>query len=367
MAISFDGNVNIVVSFAADAERFDGFGTVVALIAHDPSSPILDGDRYRVYTSASQIAADLALATPELTAGIAAQITTAFAQDRAPSRIILAQYEAGGSPEVPSDAIDALDADGVAYYGVALLTDSATDAADLATKIAARRGGTDPKYAIGAATLSGAAMLDGSIVEASGALEDHAAATDFCVQYHDGTGTGAALGFARLVARLGYDPDLGTAGFEGVVRGIEAYATDPTPTQRLAMEGADIELYGQFGGQPYVSPGVSLSGRPLAEQVSIDWFAIRFAEDLRQLKLRRDAAGKQIPLSAEGQEYIQSVFAKRLAIGEAAGKFDPGVSELNLPDPIPASDITAERFSGDGTLALLRGGRIFSLTFTASA
>lgn len=375
MAISFDSNVQISVTFAAEVDRFDGFSTVVLItenLAADPA--LIDGDRYRVYTSAASVDADVALgngAGGGIDAALGAQIKVAFEQDRAPRQVILAQYDStgGGADEDPGDVIDALDADGVDFYGVALLAGAADEFGDilaLAAKIAARRGGTQPKYAIAAAASGAATILDGTALEASGGLETIATRNDISVQYHDGTGTGAALGFARLVARLGYDPDLGSAGFEGAVRGIEAYATDPSDTERAAMEAVNVELYGTFGSTPYISPGTALSGRPLAEQVTADWFAIRFAEDIRDLKLARDAAGEVFPLSPEGQEIIQSAFAIRRLRGEAIGRLAPGESVLNLPNPIPPEDISAERFSGSGRLVVLRGGRIFDFDFTAS-
>lgn len=372
--ISFDGNVSVSVSFAADVDRFDAFGIVVMAVAYNSSNPDLmpDGtggvDRYRVYNSASAITADET--ANELTALIASQARLAFAQDRPPRSIIIGQYDPGSGAEDPSDLIEALDLAGQPFYGFALINSADFSESDIplaAASLAARRGEPVPKNALLAATVEGANALAGDVTTIAGA--DYDDADWLTLLYHDGTTTGQALSFAHLVARLGFSPDKGTAGFEGVVRGVEDYVDLALiEAGRANMEAANIQLYGTYGGAPYVSPGKALSGRPLVEQVSVDWFQVRFAEDLRQLKLRRDAAGQQIPLDREGQEIIQSAFARRIERGEALGKFVVGQSTLVLPDPIPASDIAAERFSNDeGKLVLSRGGRIFDLDFTASA
>lgn len=377
--LSFDNNVSVNITFAADVPRFDAFGRVVLLIPADPSdSDLLGGsDRYKVYSSRQAVNA--AVATSELTAALAAQLNVAWLQDRAPSEIVAARFDSlGAGTEDSGDALDALDADGVAYYGAALLptgttVDDEAESTIFAAEIDARNGASGSPRVLGAIVLDGANMLDGSIVESAGSLETAATSTRNALYYHDDTtpsetATGAVLGFANLVARLGYDPDLTTQSFEGSVRGITNYSTLPSSTERSDMEDANINLLGTFGAVPYVSPGRSLSGRPLGEQLSVDWFAIRLAEDLRQVKLNRDAIGEILPLNREGQEAIAGEFSKRRQIAGALNKVDPDpdVTFLNLPDPIPAADIAAERFTGTGQIKLVRGGRIIDIDLTAT-
>ena len=381
MATTFDSQVNVNVVFTGEAARFDGFGTVVALYNADPgrTNPFLAGDRYRRFSSTQEL--DAAVAANEMTAAEAEMFTVAFAQPRPPSSILIAQYDGtwGGAAlnENPSVALDAMITAGEEFYGVAHVGACDIEAIRLLdTWLTQKRyivgfvSEDTPLYQGSAAANS---VLDGSIYGSGAELDVTALANADKIlkpYYHDDIqslsptagDTGNAQALAGMVARLGFDPDLTTAGFEGEVRGIASYTTPLTQTQ---VETNNANFYGTFGGVPYVSPGQMISGRPANERVSVDWFAIRLTEDLIQLKIRRDAEGQIIPLTVEGQEIVRGAFLRRLAIGAALLKFDQAESFISFPFPIPATDIDAERFSASGKLCLIRGGRIFDIDLSA--
>jgi hypothetical protein len=324
--------INVSAVLEAIPPAAAGFGTT-AFFTKDLTGFITATDRYRVYSTNTEAQADA-----DLNAAAKAAAIIAFSQSPTPSSFMVVNVDAAAASEDYDDAFnDLMAVNPAGFYGVTI--ESRVDA-DILTMGAAIVGlnklfcfQTDDASALLGATAGFAA--------GHATLEDQ---ENVIPIWHVSDLEYADVGY--LVARTVFDPDRKSAGWQGNLVGVAAYADGTiNSTQRAAALANGYNLILGFGSSnTYVSPGKNAAGRQINQIVSVHWFVTRLIEDLQGLKQVYDSLGDKIPLSPEGQAIVGSVMYKRFELGVGAGHFWPsnqGGLDLAFPDEITVGDEAA--------------------------
>lgn len=359
MAVTHDSNIDIDLTGPALAATPRGLDKLL-LLSED--SGILP-DRTREFTTNAAAQADT-----DLSAAEKAAIQTAFSQQPQPTSVIIGAVDFTSGSESHADALNAVIADGIDFYGVTCLTRDDTDIVGVDGVVAAAA----QPYIQYAQSDDATNLLDGAI--SGGGLSSISGSGRTCLVYHDeDTEYGAE---AALAGVLAFDIDSTTASAERRVRGVDAYTSKITASQKTQAEGNNVNLILPYGPvNTYFDPGKMLDGNPVLDTLSGDWFKVRLEEDLINLKLRYDAAGDIIPVSRAGQNILASVIQARLDDGVDIGKFVEETPEesadglryprIELP-AITSTDTSLQRLRATVYIKIARSARIFAIPVNLS-
>jgi hypothetical protein len=172
------------------------------------------------------------------------------------------------------------------------------------------------------------------------------------------------LDLAWLTKNMVYDPDRTSRNWAGQVRGLTPYSVTSTAYTNLIAN--QINFAAPFGPAPmYVAPGVSTTGRPVSELISVQWFKKRIRERWSALFLKYDAEGAKIPVDSDGQELLAAEARTQFALGVTAGHFTEGQLIITLP-VITQQDRDAQRIPIEISLMTLTGAVRITSTITFS-
>lgn len=327
-----DEIIDISITLEAAPQSAAGFGRVL-FIGTDLT--FTGGEDFKLYGSPSAVDNDT-----DLTSAQKKALKTALSQSPAPSDVMAAGADVTGSGETYPEALDRVIAAGGDFYGVCI--EPRTDA-----EIIAMSDHVQTLPAGGAYKIFMAQSDDATLLSSAGPLDSTFSSmssderTGFV--FHDDDTEFLDVGY--LQSRLVFDPDDQSAGWQGVVRGVDPYSgAKPSGTEEDNAKSNNVNLMLPFGNATtYVSNGVTIQGRAISELVSADWFRARLRERLTALKLRKDGQGQKIPLSPEGQGILEGEIRAQFNLGITAGHFLGGsdAPTISFPDPIPDADIQA--------------------------
>lgn len=174
-----------------------------------------------------------------------------------------------------------------------------------------------------------------------------------------------------LCNRLAYDPDLKSVPWHYFnLKSCAECSPVPTAAERVLALANYINLPMGFGGSATViDAGVNLSGRPIDEIVTKDWFKVRIAERTQALALDYGNRGEKLTVDRNGQSVVVGLCDGLLQQGVTAGHFVSGVDENDDPttstvaETISSADRTARRFRITIRAQNAIAGRLF--TFNA--
>lgn len=311
----------------------------------------LGGAVVATYSSSQDVAT--ALAASEITAQTADFVNTAFAQQPRPSQVLVTAAAASGYEL----AYAAARASNDSFYGVALDTVLAADVLEVSAAVE-----TDAeKFFV--AMSDDADWLTAGVPAAYSAM---AGRERTAVIYHDITTEPAAL--AWLAARLGVaNPDSRSAPWTGRLREILPYTTAITGGQRDLALANQANILLPFGTAPvYLKDGENISGRPVYEILTGDWYRARVREDLIAAKLNADDRGEKIIVgtigqtNSPGQTLVQSILEGRAAQGETASHFVTGQTRVTMNE-ITQDDIDNRRIRADVEAQIAQDTILFSI------
>jgi hypothetical protein len=323
-------NIDITINLATRPVQRAGFSTVLLLVNQATNS--LNGQRKVTYTNADDAATDNTAGY--ISAGTLAAVQTAFAQDNPPEEFKVGRVNVGGA-ETYSQALAAVQALDTDFYGVCTDSRDGTVIAALALTIEAAS-----QRMLFVFEDDDASWLDAGV---PAAFSTAAASYERTIGvYHDTTAEWADV--AYLVDRLSFDPDETSAPWHyAPLANVDDYATDITAAQRLLAIANYINVGLPFGGEDFVmDPGKNISGRPIYEVVTADWFEARVEEDISELAVQHSARGEKIVVDATGQAKVQTVIESRLAQGVQAQHFAAGQTSV-VAETITSTDRSLQR------------------------
>lgn len=329
MSADHSNTIEINIFLAPSPPSRIGFGTALFLVDQDAGNS-LNGSRVASYAGAAE--AQAANTAGYISSSTLAALIAGFSQIPTANRIKVAYRDTGAS-ETISAALTAIDAVDTDWYGIAQYSREDADIVALSAAIETRK-----KIAI--VQSDDASILDAGLPAGISAIDG---AERTALIYHSTDAQPADL--AWLTSRLVFDPDTRSAPWDGEVRGITAYTTGLTSSQRdLAIaNNANLGLPFSSAGF-YVSRGVNMNGRALYEIVTGDWFRARVSEDIAYLKLQHTARGEKIIVDSTGQAKILAILNARLSQGEnpSTGHFPQGQTRA-VGEDITLQDIQARR------------------------
>ncbi len=332
----------ITFSYTLDPAPFGRatLGTVLVLIEDSDlgTDPESAGTGERTVTYASKAEIDNAVTNAHMTTEQGELGKAVFDQIPTPEKVRYGDIDATATAETHANGYNAVKAETDDFFFVTSATGTSPltrAAADQEVLVAA--GSSDLKFFM--LQSSEADVLAGTHLGAGNSHADLSTVENAAIVYHPDDEEPLAEAYAA--ARGTFDPDNKSAGWQGVVRGVNAYADGSvSSSERDTMKNADVNVMLTWGSQDnYVSPGVNLQGRQIKNMVSVFWYVIRVTEDLIDAKLSLDAEGELIPVSDEGQAIVRAVLEKRYDLGVAGGHFKADQLVLTFPDPIPDADV----------------------------
>lgn len=341
--------VNVVLAPLPGAEA--GFSTVLLMVPQATNS--LNGERVEEYISfadmeTAQTAGYISAATLE--AGRAA-----FAQRDGRGRRItsfkLGRVDLAGG-ETYATGLTAIIAADDDFYGLAISPRTDTEMALVSVTVEA----LTTKNLLFAMQGDDASWLDAGVPAGLSTTEDNER-TIGC--YHDTDSEW--MDVAYLCNRLIYDPDVQSAGWVyAPLRGIDAYATEPTAAQRVLALANEANLGLPLGGSDFViDKGTNMASRPIEEIVTADWFSTRLRERTAALAVAHAARGERVIMDTSGQLKILTVIEALLQQGVGAGHFIAGQTEA-VAEAITSDDLTARELRFTVRAQDATTGRLFT-------
>ena len=334
-------NINHTVLLQALATPGAGFGTVTLLVDEaqgtgNPLKPLSPGpgnQRYQDFSSADETAAAFAAVPSQISAEVKAMVDVGFMQDKPVEKVRVCRVDTGGG-ESYADALVALRTQGLKDLWMLC-----SDLRDPATLV---------PLAIAVEAYGGEHFLLVEDDEAdwltSGVPAAWSAVSAFRwsgVAYHDVTTAAAAL--AISTRNLAFDADVTSVGWEKDVKGVAAYASYVTTTERGYAIGNNAAVLGTWGSSDYWYDAVrNFEGRPLKECLTASWYKARVDEAVQTMHQREAAAGRAVLVAESGMSQVIATIAGVNATAVNAGHFVPG-QVIVTPQPITAADISAQR------------------------
>ncbi len=324
--------VNVFLAALPPARQ--GFGVPLLIVTTTGNG--LGGATVKAYANAQEVATSLAAS--EITAKTADFLTTAFAQQPRVSSILVTAAALNGYEL----AYAAARVENDSFYGVAVDTTVAADLEEVSAAVE-----TDGEKLF-IATSNDADWLTSGV---PAAFSTFAGRERTAVVFHNVADEPVSL--AWLASRTVFDPDVQSAPWTGRVR--EMAVLNPAITQSqltfaLANE-ANVGL--PFGTAPfYVKNGENISGRPIYEILSADWYKARVSEDLIAARLQFTDRGEKIPVgvvgqtNSAGQVVVESILRSRAEQGEDTGHFAPDQTRVTM-QAITQDDIDNRRIRAD--------------------
>jgi len=343
MGATHDSNINIQVILDAAAPALFGFTPLFVLSIDE----LPDDDRVRVYTSAKDIDDDSDLTTPQKES-----LAVAFMQQPRPGEVKVG-FRATTTPAEESfaEAMSAIEDADPDWYGFTI--DSRAD-----EDIIAASAWAEARTKLFVAQSSDPDWLTTGFPGGFDDIEDNERTA---LIFHDTDLEAADI--AWLTNRLVFNPDTRSAPWDCEIKGVNKYTSAITAGQRSFGIGNNANLMLPYGPSPtFVDPGVLLSGRPIYERVTADWFQIRLESKIAQAKVNASARGEKIPLGQQGISILRPLVESQFSEGEFAGHFMPGQSVVEFISPTQA-DINAQRIRATAQAQLTVSARLFEFTF----
>lgn len=264
------------------------------------------------YASATE--AQTARTASQISAATMDRINVLFAQTPRPQGIVVASVDLVGGEDY-GEAFVRVAARRNDFYFVAI--DSRTDSEIAVAAAAVESNGTKQLLAVSASS----SWLD------SGVPTDYSAITGYnrtSIIYHDVSTAYADM--ALLGGRLAWDPDSQSVDWKQNLVSVANLTGHLTAAQRAFIVDTNKANVGlPWGSQTnFLFPGQAISGRPIYEIFSADWFRTRVQEDIGDLYSRNAAAGRKLIVGAEGQASVLAILNQRLLQGERGNHFSKG-------------------------------------------
>lgn len=312
-----DADIQIDVTLGAPPSSSPGYRLLILVPLATNS---LDGDEFRAYATAAQATADATAS--EIATSTRDRIIVALAQRPAPDLVYVASVDlAGGSPETYPQALARMEESlGDNFFGVCI---ESRDAAVIAAVGAAVETADSRIFAFVTDT---ADFLAGNLPAALSSIDG--ADRSFAVYHDAATAYPDVAFFARVLAT---DPQVLSARGPGQLRSVAALDTAITEAQRLLLTTlASVGLpYGPLAN--WLSPGISLSGRPVHELITLEWTRREMKRRIINQSITRAPA--KWPVSGVGVALLQTVLGTVAEDGIAAGHFAPGQVEYTVSPP----------------------------------
>ena len=353
MAATHNDTISITITLASAPLTAAGFGAVLLLV--DLATNSLDGDRVVTYTSLASATADFD--SSFISAGTLAAVTVAFAQRPQPTEFKVGNVDIVGA-ETYADGLAEVILVDPDFYGVVINSRADTDILTVAAAVELQT----RKFLFQSSDADW--LTTGGLPAALTALAGLEKTVGI---WHDTATEWADV--AWMVDRLAFDPDIESVTWNARPNNVAALATGLTQAQIDFADTNFMNLGLLFGrrGDPnaptfWIDAGVSMSGRPIYEQSTADWFEVRLQEAVTFQKIAYADRGEKIVVGATGQAMLRSLIDSQFAIGETAKHFAPGETASTMP-AITAADRTAQRIRGEGRAAFAVDGRVFVFTF----
>lgn len=351
MAIA-NHNDTIVINIFLDAAPITavGFGTVMLLV-DEATGNSLNGDRVKTY-------ATLAAAQADNTAGFISTltlsfITAAFLQRPQPTLFKVGRIDTGGA-ETYSTGLAAVRVADDDWYGICI--DRRTDADILLVSADIE--------SLNRLFMFQSADSDWLTAGVPAALSTLATRENTNGIYMD---TSTVISDASYVVdRLAFNQDAQSTTWNAAPNGSFPYAVQPTQAEIIFARANFINIGAQYStsasGAYYIDPGVSMTGRPIYEKVTADWFRERLLALVQAQKLKYTLRGEKIILDETGSTLIQGLIDQQFAAGVTAGHFVRGQTNSQMETITPA-DRAARRIRGGGRAQLAGDAREFEFNF----
>lgn len=256
-----------------------------------------------------------------ITASIAGQTFTADTESTSSDgTTVLTETQANGPAEDLSDALDAIEAAGDESYGLVIENRDDASILEAAEWTQARR-------RLFSAQTEDENLRDGI----DGNIADQLAQLGFSrtrVEYNENSDehTDIALMSKRLSLRL--DEEQGTWAFVQLA-GI-------TPSNELAgaqitnIEAGPANTYTRCGVLNVTNPGVQVTGLFTDQVTTEDWLVTRLEQAIFNVLA---GSPRGVPFTRAGVALIEAAIRGVLIQGENVGHFQPGSTNVTLPDP----------------------------------
>lgn len=353
----FNGNITININLDAPPSVFTGFSAPLFIDA----TSTLDGDRVRTYETYADALADNTAG--DLSAAALAAVAASFSQLRIPSQVKVGRKDSGETFAEAFAAIQAVDDN---FYTVSI-SDRGT-AASLESISAAVAASVTPKLAV-------LGSSDASWITATpdAGFDDLRLRESTVVIYHP-TSTVAA-DMAWCANRLSFNPDTQSVPWDTDIQSVSAYPTALTTTQANFGLANNVNLIQPYGSVSlFIDKGVNVTGRPIYEIYTRDWFKVRLKERVANLKISLSRAGQKMVLddtagAVSAQRYMLSLVNALYQDGLAANHFILSDGAYFQALPVTSSDIAAQRIRIRGAARLATSARLFDfdLSFTREA
>ncbi|MEN0065937.1 MAG: hypothetical protein AAGA48_27600 [Myxococcota bacterium] len=332
MSATHENTIVVNISIVPNPVPQDSFGRVLLLVNEDATSPnSLNGNRTVLYQSPEAAVADNTAGY--INATTLASLQALFAQTPRPSSVRVGKVQTGAVElETYAAGLAAVEAVAADFY--AIVIDSRADADIVSVSNAVQTGG---KYVF----IAQSDDADLKTASLPAGLASLASNTRTAVLYHDTDTVPADI--AWVASRVVFDPNLASAPWDGPVADVTAHATAVTAAERDAIVGNNVNVGLPYSTATYfVSPGVSLTGRPLYETLTADWFRAELTARIAALRLRYTARGRKLQVGPTGQAAVLGELEGLLTLGEEAGHFLAGQTTATA-EAITDADRTARR------------------------
>ena len=339
-------NISINISLESAGAKAAGFGTVLLLV-DQATGNTLDSARVVTYATADEAVADNTAGF--ISAATLSAVQKYFSQVPQPENIKVGRVDTAGA-ETYLDGYTAVKAVDEDFYGVAIDRRADADILLISAQVETENrifmlqsDDADWKTSGLPAGLAALATRENSVVV-----------------YHDDDTAWNDVGY--LGARLVFDPDVQSAGWNAQVRSITALAA-LTQAEKDFLDGNNANHGLPFGpAVMFMDPGLNCAGRPIDHIVTAHWFEARLQEAVATEVVRHADRGEKITVTPEGQAKIASLVLDQFDIGVAAGHFVAGQTEVT-PQPITSADRSAGRIRINGRATLAVNAREYSFNF----
>lgn len=353
-------SIVIAIALAAVPAQSAGFSSVLLLV-DEANGNGLNGERYVVYTNASDASDDQTSGYISSSTLLAVQV--AFSQTPAPATFTVGRVDTGGGESYADGLDECIDA-GADFYGVC--ADSRADADILS--VSASVEALNKFYA---ACSADATWLTSGLPAGLTALSGRERTA---VVYHDAAITSAWPDVAWACNRLAWDVDSVSVPWNVGVQNVPQLTTAITDAQRLLLLGNNCNAGLPFASATdvYIYQGLNMNGRQIHEIVSADWFETRLLEQSSALIAKLSSLGKKLPLNTAGQAQVISVVNGLYAQGRRAGHFaqtpdaNGNATTEVTGESVTAADKAALRLRFTGRAQLLQSATDLSFSFNFS-
>lgn len=163
-------------------------------------------------------------------------------------------------------------------------------------------------------------------------------------------------------ACLAVDPDVRSGAWHAFqVTGVAAYSSPLTQAQSNALLANNVNgMQSMVGIANVVQKGTLLTGTPIYELISADWFEARLQEDIAEFAVNLGNVHKKLPLNQKGWAMLVAVVESRLRRGARVEHIDPAYTIDPYDDD--SVDVDAKTISVTGNAQILGAATNFNIT-----